>query len=171
MFMSVDLPEPDWPTMARNSPLLTEMWTSRRARTLESPRSYVFSMCESSMSAMRSPWGRPLARRLATAALRALGAPGARLRFLHLDGIAVLQLAGEGAVRSLDHLLALVDAVEDLDVGAAGDAGMHFPHLRLAVLHHEDDLHRLRLTGRRRGGRLVAVGAGRRRGGLVPGHE
>src|SRR6266576_3331702 len=102
------------------------------------------------MSAMESPWGRPLARRLATAALRALFAPGTRLRLLDLHRSAILQLAGECPVRTVDHLLALVDPVEDLDVGATRDARVHFAHLRLAVLHHEDDLHRLRLS--RRGG-------------------
>ena len=37
MFMQVDLPEPDWPTMATNSPLLIfmEMWST--ALTVVSP--------------------------------------------------------------------------------------------------------------------------------------
>src|SRR3954466_3721417 len=101
--------------MATNSPLFKETWTSWRARTLESPRSYVFSMCCSSMSAMDLLGAGRERGALATAALRALFGPGTRLRLLDLHGSALLQLAGEGPVRSVHHLLALVHAVEDLD--------------------------------------------------------
>ena len=37
MFMAVDLPEPDWPTMATNSPWSTVRETPSRAWTASSP--------------------------------------------------------------------------------------------------------------------------------------
>src|SRR6202048_5243455 len=71
----------------------------------------------------------------------------------------VLQLARERAVGPGDHRLALVDAVEDLDVGAAGDADLDLAHLGLAVLvEHEQHLDRPGLAGGRHRGRLLGLG-------------
>jgi len=39
MFINVDLPDPDCPTMATNSPRSMGKWMSRSAGTLERPRS------------------------------------------------------------------------------------------------------------------------------------
>src|SRR4051812_31286727 len=157
MFISVDLPDPDWPTMATNSPRSMGKWMSRSAGTLERPRSYVFTMWSSSISAMSSP---AVASGSATAALRAL-VPGPLAGLLRLDLLSLLQLARERAVRPVHHRLALRHPAEDLHVGAAGDARLHLAHLRHAVLvHHEHHLHRLRLAGRRLGGRIVRRAVG-----------
>src|SRR6267143_705004 len=164
MFIRVDFPEPDCPTMATNS--LRSMRTSmlRRAGTFWCPRSYVLTIFSSSISAMCSPGVAAATALLATAALRAL--LFSRLaRLLHLDALPFLQLAGERAVGPVDHGLAVLDPLQDLDVRPAGDARAHFPHLRFAVLDHENDLHRLGLP--RRGGRGRSVG---RVGGGAAGH-
>src|SRR5438309_6720317 len=121
MFIKVDLPEPDCPTMATNS--LRSMRTSmlRSAGTFWCPRSYVLTMFSSSMSAMSSPEWPQLPGALATAALRVLLL--SRLgRRLELHALPVLQLAGERAVGTVDHRLPIIDPVEDLDVRPAGDA-------------------------------------------------
>src|SRR5438067_7518668 len=98
------------------------------------------------MSAMNVSGGRSYGAS-ATAALRALLFSGFRRR-LHFDALPVLQLARERPVWPVHHRLAVVDPLEDLDVGAARDTGAHFAHLRFPVLHHEDDLHGLRLPRR-----------------------
>src|SRR5216683_2268370 len=70
------------------------------------------------MSAIRSPEGAAADGASATAALRALRL--SRLgRLLHLDALPFLQLAGERPVRSVDDRLAVLDALEDLDVRPA----------------------------------------------------
>src|SRR5437868_3518977 len=99
------------------------------------------------MSAMRSPEVAAADGASATAALRAL-LFSRLVRLLYLDALTLLQLARERPVGPVDHRLAVLDALEDLDVRPAGDPRAHFPHLRLAVLDHEDDLHRLRLPRR-----------------------
>src|ERR1043165_8869850 len=43
MCMNVDLPEPDGPVTARNSPRSTSRFTPRSARTSTSPTTYVFT--------------------------------------------------------------------------------------------------------------------------------
>src|SRR5947209_8227123 len=100
-------------------------------------------MWSSSISAIVSFLrGRSSPSELATASLRALvGASRCALLLLLLHLLAFLQLARERPVRAVHHRLALVDAVEDLHVGAAGDAGVHLAHLRDTVLvHHEHHL-------------------------------
>src|SRR5256885_3937175 len=145
MFINVDFPEPDCPTMATNS--FRSMRTSmlRSAGTFWCPRSYVLTIFSSSISAMRSPEVAAADGASATAALRAL-LFSRLVGLLHLDALPLLQLARERPIGTVDHRLAGLEAVEDFDVGPPGDARAHFPHLGLAVLDHEDDLHRLGLA-------------------------
>src|SRR5438477_955708 len=162
MFISVDLPDPDWPMIATNSFRSMRASMPRSAWTFWWPRTYVLTMFSSSMSAIQISGGRKCGAS-ATAALRAL-------RFScfagrgHLDALPVLQLARERPVRAVHDGFAVVDPFEDLDVRAAGDPGAHLAHLHLPVLHHEDDLHRLWLSRRRgRRRRIGRRGAGRSR--------
>src|SRR6202171_6758531 len=103
-------------------------------------------MWSSSISAMGSSGGRGggAAATASRRVWRGSALAGARLR--QPCTLPVLQLARERTVGPVDHRLALVDAVEDLDVGAAGDADLDLAHFGLAVpVEDEQDLDRARL--------------------------
>src|SRR5687768_15317327 len=105
MCMSVDLPEPDGPVTATNSPFSTSMFAPRRARTVTSPTMYVLTRSLTAMTAMAralssSPAAAP------TTAAAAGTAPSARATTLRshqrivlliLTGLrALLQAGGHG---------------------------------------------------------------------------
>src|SRR6266550_5488758 len=122
MCMNVDLPDPDGPVTARNSPLSTSRSTPRNAFTSTSPTTYVLTRLLTEMTVgMRLP----ASSRSAAAALRheRIARPGRRPR--RADS------ADEDARDELHALLQL--AAQQLRVGAVGDAEPQRHRFQLSV--------------------------------------
>src|SRR4051812_40991305 len=155
MFINVDLPEPEAPMMATNSPSAISSDTPRSACTSTSPIRYVLTTSSSVMSAVV-----PGVLRLVTAP------PSEEALLLCLRALRLADRVGH------QHVAFLYLAAGELDAAAVGDADGH-RHLHGAVALQHPDRAAWRPVGGgggdRAGGRtlpllfllLVAVGGGR----------
>src|SRR6059058_3884330 len=119
MCISVDLPEPEEPMMAANSPRVTARSIPRSACTAFSPESYVFVTASSWMRA-RCASGSVSYLRIALMVLSR-----GRTACAHPSLVVALVLLLVVRQRRIfeGHFIARLESFEDLDVGVVGEAG------------------------------------------------
>src|SRR5438309_2292330 len=131
MCMNVDLPDPDGPVTARNSPRWTSRFTPRSARTSTSPTMYVFTRFLTAMTVLDIvPYS------LSSAAEAAASRRSAALRHQRIAGALLASRTARGAQAGdagHDFHPRLQLRREQLGIGAIGDAEPQVHRFQLVI--------------------------------------